>query len=232
MPKISRLILLFAILISAFGLTTVLILAKYGSPSTFTSTWRKPIAGSIFTAICLLGMLSALSPSKCMCSETYGHQFKSQNPPTNQISNLNINTKGHHKDCGKFSDHIIRVKNTTLCAACTGLFIGSTCSIIGASLYFFVGLDLFSIRFQNVVIGVALVTLGFLQLKFKGIYRSIMNVLFVLGAFLILTGLDETAKSLPIDLFTLVLITFWIFTRILLSQWDHRRICMECPNPC
>jgi len=79
---------------------------------------------------------------------------------------------------------------------------------------------------------VTMMALGFLQLKFGGLARSMLNAGFVLGAFLILMGIDESAASLLVDLFTIVLIVFWLFTRILLSKWDHWRICRACSIPC
>jgi hypothetical protein len=59
-----------------------------------------------------------------------------------------------------------------------------------------------------------------------------MNMLFVLGGFLILVGMDELTGSLFVDLFSIALIVFWLFTRILLSQWDHWKICRKCGRVC
>jgi len=56
--------------------------------------------------------------------------------------------------------------------------------------------------------------------------------LFVFGAFLVLVGIDALAENLFVDLFLTVLISFWILTRIQLSQWDHSRICRDCKSPC
>jgi membrane-bound ClpP family serine protease len=86
--------------------------------------------------------------------------------------------------------------------------------------------------FFAVVLGVAAMVFGFIQLKSGGFARLILNMLFVLGAFLILAGMDGLIGSLSVDLFSIVLIAFWIFTRILLSQWDHWKICRRCSISC
>lgn len=118
------------------------------------------------------------------------------------------------------------------CAACTGLFLGGIGALLGTILYFFARWELGRIGFLVVVMGVAAMIFGFLQLKFGGFARLVLNVLFVLGAFLILAGLDGLTESLLIDLFSIVLVAFWVFTRILLSQRDHWRICRRCSIPC
>jgi hypothetical protein len=223
----------FSIVVSAFGFFTILLLALYGAPSTETWVWRKTVIGSIFTLICLLGILGSLSPKKC--SETFGHQRRmdtASSPQTSCARDLAVSIKGHHYDCGKFSAHTIQVNGHTLCAACTGLFLGSIGALLGTILCFFGGWELDQIGFLAVAMGVAAMIFGFLQLKFGGFARLALNGLFVLGAFLILAGLDGLIESLLIDLFSIVLVAFWIFTRILLSQWDHWRICRRCSIPC
>jgi uncharacterized membrane protein len=140
--------------------------------------------------------------------------------------------EGHHHDCGMFSAHTIHVNGHILCAACTGLFLGAIVALFGTAVYFFAQFDWSQFGFLAVGIGVLAMTLGFLQLKFERFARLIMNVLFVLGGFLILVGMDELTGSLFVDLFSIVLIVFWLFTRILLSQWDHWKICRKCGRVC
>jgi len=221
----------FSIVVSAFGFFTILFLALHGASSTETVTWRKPVIGSIFALICFFGIIGSLSPRKC--SETFGHQRRMDTAASSpQTPNLTVSTKGHHYDCGRFSDHTIRVKGHVLCAACTGLLLGGIGALSGAILYFFAGWEPPQIGSLAVIIGVAAMVFGFLQLRLGGFARLILNTLFVLGAFLILAGLDRLTRSLYVDLFSIVQVVFWLFTRILLSQWDHWRICRTCPTPC
>ena len=86
--------------------------------------------------------------------------------------------------------------------------------------------------FQMVLFGTVGVVLGFSQLKFRGIVRTVLNVFFVLGAFLILSGADELKQSMMIDAYVIALIVLWLVTRMMFSQWDHARICRLCPNQC
>lgn len=228
---LSELVVPFSIIVSTFGFLTTVALTVYATPTAEAVTWRKPLIGSIFALICFLGIVLAVSPRKC--SETFGHQRRTEAAASSpQISNLPNTIKGHHYACGKFSAHTMRVKGRVLCAACTGLFLGGLGGLFGTILYFFAGWESWQIGFLVVVIGVAAMILGFLQLKFGGFARLLLNVFFVLGAFLILAGLDGLIGSLFVDLFSIVLIVFWLFTRILLSQWDHWRICKTCLIPC
>jgi MFS family permease len=217
--------------VSAFGFLTVLLLALYASPSVETVTWRKPVVGAIFAVICFLGIVGSLSPRKCL--ETFGHKrgvYAVVSSP--RASGLAVSIRGHHYDCGEFSSHTVRVNGHVLCAACTGLFLGGGGALLGTLLFFFSGLGVGQFGFLSVAVGVAAMIFGFLQVEFSGFARLILNVLFVLGAFLILAGLDALIGSLLVDLFSIVLTVFWIFTRILLSQWDHWRICRRCPLLC
>jgi uncharacterized protein YggT (Ycf19 family) len=188
------------------------------------------VIGTVFALICFLGVVGSLSPRRCL--ETFGHQRVYATASSPQASGLAVGTRGHHYDCGRFSSHTIRVNSHVLCAACTGLFVGGVGALLGTLLYFFSGLGLPQFGFLSVAVGVAAMIIGFLQMRLGGFARLILNVLFVLGAFLILAGLDALTKSLLVDLFSIVLVVFWIFTRILLSQWDHLRICRGCSLPC
>ena len=215
---------IFAISISIFGLFIVLAIA-INSPTIYENfLWRKPLIGSVFTLICILGTLAALFPTQC--SKTLHFRKENMN------LTYQIHHSSHHPNCGKFSAHVIRIGNCTLCAACTGLFLGAIIALGGTTFYFFNGWNVEEASFLVVLIGIAGIILGFLQLKFRGFFRLLLNTFFVLGAFLILIGIDELVESLFADFFLTALIVFWILTRIQLSQWDHWRICSNCESQC
>lgn len=229
MLNIRSLILTSAICISIFGLFIVLtFLVK---PQIFHDTffWRKPVIGSIFSLICVCGIVAALFPSQC---SKYFQLEKKVNRVHTTPRKTYLNFKGHHPTCREFSTHIIHINNHTLCAACTGLLLGGFLALITTTLYFFCGWRIEGISFYSISLGVSSIAIGFFQLKFKGFFRLVLNTLFVLGAFLILSGIEELAKSLVIDLFLIVLVIFWLLTRILLSEWDHMRICASCRFQC
>jgi hypothetical protein len=124
------------------------------------------------------------------------------------------------------------VRGHVLCAACTGLFLGAFAALFATALYFFAEWELQQTGFLVVMLGVAAMISGFFQIKSRGFARLLLNIFFVLGGFLILAGIDGSAQSLSVDLFTVALIAFWIFTRILLSQWDHSKTCTTCSITC
>lgn len=186
---------------------------------------------SIFATICVIGIVLASYPRKSF--EAFDHwKRKEAKTPFPNVSNSVPGIKGHHYDCGKFSDHTIYIKGHVFCAACTGLFLGAVGAFFGTAIHFFGGWEFQGVSFVVVVIGVAATILGFLQSKFQSFVRLALNTLFVIGAFLIFAGVDGLRASLSVDLFLIAVISFWIFTRILLSQEDHRRICRRCSVSC
>jgi hypothetical protein len=223
--RIHNSILMFDIGVSIFGLLIVLMLVFNPPISQESLFWQKPLVGLVFSLICILGILAALFPR--LCSQTFHFQKESSG-----LASRRISVTSHHPNCAEFSAHIIRINSHTLCAACTGLLLGAITALVGTALYFFGGWHLQGTGFPVVLIGVTATILGFLQLKLRGFARLTLNIFFVLGAFLILVGIDELTGSLLIDIFLETFIVFWILTRIQLSQWDHWRICSRCKSPC
>ena len=223
--EIHNSILMFNVGVSVFGLFIVLMLAFNPPISHESLFWQKPLVGFVFSLICILGIFAALFPKQC--SQTFHFQRES----TGLVSRR-INVASHHPNCEEFSAHVIRISSHTLCAACTGLLLGAIMALVGTVLYFFSGWHIEETGFPIVLIGITATILGFLQLKLRGFARLTLNVFFVLGAFLILVGIDELTESLLIDIFLEAFIVFWILTRIQLSQWDHWRICSRCKSPC
>lgn len=222
------LILIFTISVSLFGLFTSLMLALCPPVIKESFLWRKPLIGLIFSLICVLGIFAAVFPRRC--SGTFHFRKEERNPTIGNAPPTAL--KGHHPDCGKFSAHVIHINKRRLCAACTGLSLGASIVLVGTAFYFFGGWHVNEMSFPVVVIGVVGMLLGLLQLKFRGFIRLSLNTLFVLGAFLVLVGIDALVQSLFIDMFLIALIVFWILTRIMLSQWDHSRICQNCESKC
>ena len=137
---------------------------------------------------------------------------------------------GHHPDCQNFSGNRIRVNGRELCAACSGLLVGAIIAIAGSALHFFIGLNLVSASVWLLVLGEFCMVLGLVQIKFAGYAKMIANVIFVVGSFVTLVGADLMSKSILVDLYTLGLIAFALWLRILLSEWNNRRICQKCQS--
>ena len=76
------------------------------------------------------------------------------------------------------------------------------------------------------------VACGLLQYNLSNVNRGpvhfFLNVIFVLGAFLLLVGVNEISGSSFLGVYLLTLIVYWIMARITLSQLEHRKICATC----
>jgi hypothetical protein len=180
--------------------------------------------------VCVLGALAVVLPGKC--NSILGGQEKG-NPFGFHSAASSIRVlKGHHFDCEGYVSHTFNVRRRTLCAACSGLFLGAVAAIFGTVAYFFSNIELSQFSLSFLTAGIGLVALGFIQFKFPGLVRLLVNALFVFGAFLILLAADALLMNLFIDLYVISLTMLWILTRILLSQWDHSRICRSCGINC
>jgi energy-converting hydrogenase Eha subunit A len=117
-----------------------------------------------------------------------------------------------------------------------GLFFGAVTSFLGIVAYFFNGWHIGQGSLFFIIFGILGVVFGLLQFpllkKRRRFIRFFLNAFFVFGASLILIGIDALLHNLFIDLFLVLLTVFWLFTRIALSQWDHKRICQTCEIAC
>lgn len=227
MSKPKDYFLLFNVAVSIFGIILIIALT-FNPPSILepeSIPWRKTLICSIFSLICFFGIIAALFPKQC--SKTF--HFKGKADLSRKFRD---NFKGHHPACKEFSAHIINLNNHVLCAACSGMILGASIALGGIACYLSGLWQIENVSKPLIFIGVAGVTFGFLQLKLWGFARLILNATFVFGAFLIVIGFDDLTQNLFLDLFLILLIIFWLFTRIELSRWDHLKICQRCTLPC
>jgi hypothetical protein len=227
-------LLMFTIGVSSFGLFLVVMLAINPPMTQESVPWRKPIIGLIFGSICVLGITAVFLPKQCSAIFHLAKREKNTNSSANDLAShgRSPTLRGHHPDCEGYSAHVIRINNKTFCAACTGLLLGGLIALIGTALYFFGDWHIEQNSVLAVFVGALGVGFGLLQLKFRSFVRLLLNALFVLGNFSVLIGIDTLTQSILVDSFLVVLTVFWLFTRILLSQWDHWRICYTCRIPC
>ena len=221
----------FFLSVSLFGLGIVMAMTLYPPSVLENFLWRKPLVGSVLGLICIFGMLAVLFPRTC--SRKIGCNGEQHGTRVNSINSKRKPTmRGHHPDCERFSTHVFRIGGRTLCAGCTGLFLGGSMALVGTLVYFFGNLYVGQTGFVISWIGAVGVVFGLLLLPLFNIPRSsirlFLNAFFAFGSFLILVGVDEIVQSVFVDLFLVVLIVFWLFTRIILSRWNHERICRSC----
>jgi len=193
------------------------------------------VIGSVFGLICLLGIVAGIYPSRC--SRLLHFQKKSQSKSVYDaeqggMGERNATFEGHHPSCGNFSSHVFQLGDRKYCAGCTGLVIGAVVSLFGTLWFLFAELFLGYLSVVFLGLGLIGVALGILQYNLFNMQRSFvhlsLNVIFVLGAFFLLIGIEEVTSSLVLEVYFVALTLFWVLTRILLSQLEHRRICIAC----
>jgi hypothetical protein len=220
----------YQLLVSLLGLFLIVALTAFPPTVSGNLSWRKPVIGSIFSSICVLGILAVFSPNKCLRIFGIGKKNRTVGSDSSKLASHGTSyaLQGHHPTCGKYDAHIFRIKDKIFCAACTGLLFGGLLALAGAAVYFFGDWRVAEHSSLMVLLGIVGVSLGLFQFKFRSFVRLFVNTVFVLGSLFILIGIDELVHSLFFDLFVVSLIAFWLFTRISLSQWDHEMICSGC----
>jgi hypothetical protein len=220
----------YQLLVSFLGLLLLAVLTAVPPTVSGNLYWRKPVIGSIFSSICVLGILAVFSPNQCLRILEIGKKNRTVGSDSSKLASHGTSNalQGHHPSCGKYDAHIFRIKDRIFCAACAGLLLGGLLALAGASVYFFGDWRVAGHSSLMVLLGIVGVSLGLFQFKFRNLVRLSVNTVFVLGALLVLIGIDELVHSLFFDLFVVSLIVFWLFTRISLSQWDYERICSGC----
>jgi len=224
--------------VSLLGLGLVSILTYESPVAVVSSPLQRQLTGLIFGAICLLGILAGLSPSRCSRILHFKKPPTKSSGETQQINKeeSRLTLRGHHPSCGMFSSHVLRLGRKVYCAGCMGLITGAFAATVGDFLYFFAGLDARGASTLIFWLGFAGVACGLLQYNLvmdRSNVHFVLNVTFVLGAFFLLVGVNEASGSLVLNLYLLTLIIFWIITRIALSQAEHRKMCSGCNlKPC
>ncbi len=228
----NMIVTLFLIL-SFLGLVLIVVFANLSPTVQDDAFWRKPLVGASFSVVCLLGVAAGIFPSKCSSmfhfrrAEQKGFTSKSTSPP--KTASVLV---GHHPDCGNFGTHVFRVGKRIFCAGCVGLILGAVLSLFGVAVYFFLNLSFRSNNFFVFWVGFMGVSCGLLQYHLFNWGRSsihlAVNTFFVFGVFLLLVGVDAITQNAIVDFYLIALSIFWLYTRILLSQLDHKMICTAC----
>ena len=226
--KYRDLTLSFLALTSIFGLLLSLLFAVY--PPILEDDWafRGLAAGSAFCAVCILGVFAALFPGSCSKMPSFE---KNSGGEESHSSVHEKTSEAHHPLCDNYSTHVLHVGGRKICATCTGLSVGAFGVVVGAIMYFTGG---FRVGVPHVLalIGGLAVVAGLLQSAMpkscNGYARFFFSVIFVVGCFLMFTGLDAAAKSITIDLFFVALCVLLIMTKIAFSKRDHSEICSQC----
>jgi len=223
--------LAFLICISIFGIALSVVFTFYPGGAQDYFGLRKPMVGSTFGALCLLGILASIYPRSCSRVFSFDKNAKGQND-SNAWEGSSL--RGHHPACGKFSAHVLGADDRVLCATCTGFSVGAAVGLVGVGLFFFGHLSFGPRPLIPLAVGVFGVVLGLLHSVLpgfrRGFSRFIASAFFAIGSFLILASVEDAAHNTSIDLFIVLLSVLWLVTDTTLSRWDHRRICAKCPS--
>ena len=224
--------------VSLLGLGLLAILTFHSPAAAESFPLQSQLTGSIFGAVCFLGILAGVSPSRCSRAL---HFKKSPRRSLGEMKQTKdeepqLVLKGHHPDCGTFSSHVLRFGTKLYCAGCLGLVTGAVIAIVGDFLYFFGGMDVGGASTTVFWLGFAGVAFGLLQYNLfidRNDVHFLLNVIFVIGALCLLVGANEVAGSLVLNSYLLTLTIFWIMARVALSQAEHRKMCSACSRrPC
>jgi len=210
-------------------------------------TIRTSIVGVIFCFICNFGILAALFPKQCS-STFHGKKDtnvkqgpltksrKNQFKKSSNIFNMKI-VHGHHITCEEFSHHELQILDKTFCIGCYGLLSGAILSLSGMILYlfrlWFINEYTFNFFVWFGLIGVNLGLIKPLLTKLKQrMIRYLLEVLFVFGVFALLVTIDLALKNLMVDLYLVLLSLYWLWTKIIVTRWDHGKTCRVCGYKC
>jgi len=218
---------------SLLGLILIAALVNLSPTRQDNISWRKPAVGTVFGIVCVLGILAGIFPSKCSSMLHFERAKKGEFTQESADSpEKTLVFRGHHPDCGSFGAHVIRVNHMVFCAGCVGLILGAVLSLFGVALYFFINMSFELNYFLAFWIGFVGIFCGLLQYHLSNWGKSsihlAVNIYFVFGVFLFLVGVDGIIQNTIVDFYLIILSLFWLYTRILLSQLDHRKICNSC----
>ncbi len=198
------------------------------------------IVGSLFIVLCALGILAGLFPTQCQ-KGGIPRRIETSSPDPLESTTITPTPlrQGHHPTCGHFTNHVLRIGDKTYCAGCTGLVTGALLAIAGSVLYFYFGVFPgdptvgFWVGFGGVILGLLQHPLYNSFKMDYGFIRTLVNIVFVGGAFLLLASTQEILQSIEVAFYILALMVFWIYTRILLSSRSHKQVCGVCGlEPC
>ncbi len=220
------------LMFSFLGLLVVSVFAATASSTAGGVVWRKPVVGVTFSLVCFLGIVAGLFPSKCSSMFHFrrsAQKLVSSDPGRSMEPSV---FRGHHPDCVEFRAHVFQMGSKIFCAGCIGLILGAFLSILVVVAYFFLDQSLSLNPLVILSVGFLGVSCGLLQYHVLNFHRSsihlFVNVFFVFGVSLLLVGVDVIAQSINADFYVIGLSLFWLYTRILLSQIDHQKICFHC----
>ncbi len=236
----SLLVLVIVSVCTLGALTTIALLSPHVHDE---GAWRQPLTGSLFSMVCILGMTAVFFPQRCARRPSTHPNSQHEASPqrrdayhaTSSIAGITL-THGHHPPCESYRQHEFLSGRKTLCAACMGLFTGALISLIAAC-YVFVLQRPFGLPYGLAsaagALGVVVGIVSYAVADVRGpARRFFVNAVMIVGMLLALIGADGSSQSLALNALLIGSCMLALFTRILLSQDRHERICQTCEQAC
>ncbi len=237
--------LLFLVVVS-FSTLCVIAMITFLSPRVSDGfAWRRQLTGSVFSLLCVLGMIAVFFPQHCArrSHKEYPNSERSEAvrhrehdlQKSSSIGGVKV-THGHHPTCDRYHEHEFLLGKRTLCSACLGLFCGALISLAAACYVFLLqgpyGLP-DRIAFALGIVGIAFGLAPYVIAESLGpVRRFCFNALMIIAMFLALVAIDSRFQSSALNALLIGFFIFVLFTRISLSQDTHKRICAACEQPC
>lgn len=223
----------YYILFSILGAVLLLLLIfTIASGKSSIDTIDRLFIGGAFISSCLFGISLALRPN-------WIKRYKQQGVHvTKQRSSITTSRKrqGHHPDCEHFKSHTYKIKNSILCAGCTGLTLGSFISIFLMIIYLFFFNDIPRVAlFIFIIVGMGFITINYIEIilpKRTAFAHVLSNGFLVIGFFFIIIGVFQLTGNVIYGILALILTFLWLDTRIQLSNWRHAVTCGNCSETC
>ncbi len=221
------------LILSTVAFFIAIIIIFFGKTSENLQFINRLILGLGFILSCIIGISLAIYPG--WLSRLY-NRVRKKYPKSIKTMKSKRKYTGHHPDCDKFRDHVIKINEKNYCLGCLGLTIGLLVSIILMFVYLLSNpIISYSMYLLMVFFGIIIIIMNYFEIlvqKRKKIVHLILNILLILSFFLITISIFEITGKLTFGFITLIFCFLWIDTRAQLSFLKHRIICLECKHEC
>ncbi|MGA2239223.1 MAG: hypothetical protein ABSG74_08435 [Candidatus Bathyarchaeia archaeon] len=219
----------FLLLVSIFGLVISTALLRNHFSFGAGLGYRRTLMVLVYDLVCIAGILAVLFP--IACSRLSGARFSSAESPqlfgiraTRFLGFLVVH--GHHPSGSELAKHELLVRGRSYCATCYGLLTGAVVSLTIMTAFAVSGWQGWVGTYSAYLVyyvGVAAVITGLLQplvLEVGAKARFVLAFVFVVGTSLMLLVTELLSANLMADLFVILLVIFWLLSRISLSHWS------------
>jgi hypothetical protein len=212
--------------IGVFYIFFILFFSSHGK----TNEIERIIITFIFSLCCLFGITLVFYPGwykKIMIDQSDGKKEK-------KSCNKRV-LVGHHPDCNYFKKHVIKFKRL-YCAGCFGLLVGCIISIIFFIIYIFINIIFNPILYKIfIILGITIIFFTYFEIliiKRKIIVHILLNIFFIISFFFITIGVMELTGNIIYSFLTIIICFIWLETRVIISKYNHMKICENCNNRC